>query len=169
MTRIGVEGAHVIPVPDGDYREVASRLITSAYRRCLCSLFIVDPSPVNDPDLLVNALIELLARATWRGSDVRLLIGGSRSNIAIAEASYASLAVAKEHGISARWITRGPIRGSHTKLVVGDDRLLVGSHNWSGGALGGLQRQDSLLITSADLAEYCSSLFEEQWNRSGDE
>ncbi|MFB9534566.1 phospholipase D-like domain-containing protein [Nonomuraea roseola] len=154
-------------MPDGDYSEVAAELIRSAYRRCLCSLFIVDISPVNDHDLRVSTLLDHLARGTWYGADVRLLIGGSHSNIAIAEASYAALGVAKTLGIATRWLSAQPRRGSHIKLVVVDDRLLLGSHNWSGGALGGQQRQDSLLIMSADLAEYYSALFDEQWNRAG--
>lgn len=167
MSRVGAENARVIPVPDGDYRHAAAELISSAYRRCLCSLFIVDVNPDNDDDLRVNALLEHLARTTWSGSDARLLIGGSRSNIAIAEASNAALTVAKKYGIATRWLSGRPGRGSHTKLVIADDRLLVGSHNWSGGALGSHQRQDSLLIASADLAEYCSFLFDEQWDRAG--
>lgn len=115
----------------------------------------------------MNTLLEQLARTAWRGADARLLIGGSRSNVLIAEASHAALGVAKKLGISTRWLSAHTARGSHVKLVIIDDRLLLGSHNWSGGALGGQQRQDSLLIISADLAEYCTSFFDEQWNRAG--
>jgi phosphatidylserine/phosphatidylglycerophosphate/cardiolipin synthase-like enzyme len=163
---VGVRDAHVTPVPDGTYNDVVAELVSTAYRACLCSLFIVDVSPANDHDLRVSVLLEHLARTTWRGSDARLLIGGARSIIAIAEAAHAALAVGKNRGIPTRWLSGRPGRGSHTKLVIADDRVLLGSHNWSGGALGSEQRQDSLLIESADLAAYCSFLFEVQWNRA---
>lgn len=167
MSRVGAENVLVRPVPDGDYPEVAADLISDAYRRCLCSIFIVDVDPARDHDLQVNRLLEHLARTTWRGADTRLLIGGSHSNLAIAEASHAARAVAKKLGISARWLSVQVGRGSHVKLVVADDRLLLGSHNWSGGARGGLQRQDSLLILSADLAAYYTAVFDGQWHRAG--
>jgi phosphatidylserine/phosphatidylglycerophosphate/cardiolipin synthase-like enzyme len=167
VTRTGVENVLVVPVPDGDYVDVSADLISGAYRRCLCSLFIVDIDPARDHDLQVNRLLEHLARMTWRGADTRLLIGGSHSNVAIAEASQAALGVGRGLGIDTRWLSAHVGRGSHAKLVVADDRVLLGSHNWSGGALGGQQRQDSLLIVSADLAAYFSAVFDDQWDRAG--
>lgn len=167
MTGVSVHNVPVVPVPNGEYRSTTAQLISSAYRRCLCSLFIVDINPDTDHDLHVNALLQHLARTAWSGADARLLIGGSRTNIAIAEASNAATKVAKEYGIAARWISARPGRGSHIKLVIADDRVLLGSHNWSGGALAGNQRQDSLLIMSIDLAEYYTFLFNEQWTRAG--
>jgi phosphatidylserine/phosphatidylglycerophosphate/cardiolipin synthase-like enzyme len=49
------------------------------------------------------------------------------------------------------------------KLVVADDHVLTGSHNWSGGAFEG-QVQDSVMVTSPDLAAYLSAVFETQWS-----
>lgn len=167
MTRTGVENVHVVPVPDGEYVDVAADLIKGAYRRCLCSIFIVDIDPARDHDLQVNRLLEHLARTTWRGADTRLLIGGSHSNVSIAEASQAALEVGKGLGIDTRWLSAHVGRGSHAKLVVADNQVLLGSHNWSGGALGGQQRQESLLVASADLAAYFSAVFDVQWDRAG--
>jgi phosphatidylserine/phosphatidylglycerophosphate/cardiolipin synthase-like enzyme len=98
--------------------------------------------------------------------DVRLLIGGSRTNFEIAEISDLARARALQLGIPCRWLTSRDVRGSHAKVVVADHETLVGSHNWSPGAFGDDQTQDSLWVASADLAAYLASEFRTQWRRA---
>jgi phosphatidylserine/phosphatidylglycerophosphate/cardiolipin synthase-like enzyme len=165
--RRGVLGGRVKLVSDALYLAELRALISHSTDRCLCSLFIVDVSPVRDPHLLVDSLLFELLAAVWRGVDVRLLIGGSRQTLAIAEASEAARARAHELGLPCRWLTSEPARGSHAKLVVCDDQVLLGSHNWSPGAFSG-QIQDSALVVSPDLAAYLSATFERDWARGED-
>lgn len=84
--------------------------------------------------------------------------------MAIAEASEAARARALDLGVPCRWLTSVPVRGSHAKLVVCDERVLLGSHNWSAGAFDG-QVQDSVLVESADLAAHLAPTFERDWAR----
>ena len=163
---IGVLAAGVSLVHDAAYHEAALGLIEGAVTSCLASVFIVDLNAHHDPDTKVLRLLRALRDATWRGVDVRLLIGGSRRNLAIAEACQIAWDQAGSLGVACRLL--GEERGSHVKLIAADDRVLSGSHNWSLGAFGG-QVQDSLLVRSRALAAYMRALFERQWARAGGE
>jgi phosphatidylserine/phosphatidylglycerophosphate/cardiolipin synthase-like enzyme len=158
------QGAAVF-VPDSAYPDQLIRLIDQARERIWCSVFIVEIDPLQDPDQKVAGILRRLAGACWRGVDVRLLIGGSRTNLQIAEVVAAAADVARQLGIPTRTFGAGDQRGSHVKLVVADDWALTGSHNWSGGAFS-LHIQDSLAVQSPDLAAYLANLFLEQWRRS---
>ena len=166
MIRAGVSGALVDLVTDAAYGETVSSLIHSARRSLLASVFIVDPSPQRDPELVVEDLFWRLRASVWRGVDVRLVIGGSQSNLNLAALAHSALTLATEFGIHCRCLTRTPLRGSHAKFVIADDLVLTGSHNWSPGAFKG-QAQDSVLVRSSALAAFLAAMFEEQWQRAG--
>jgi len=84
----------------------------------------------------------------------------------IAQTAFTAVRLARQHHVPARWLSRvGGTRGSHVKLVVADDNVLIGSHNWSGGAFSG-QIQDSTVVTSAPLAARLASFFSSQWSRA---
>ncbi len=157
-----VETATAALVPDQSYRDVVSGLITRAANHCLASLFIVDPDPLSDTDLVVDALLHDLAGAAWRGADARLLIGGSRGTARIRDVCLLARARAQSLGIPTRLLAATEQRSDHAKIVVADDAVLLGSHNWSPGALTG-QTQDSTLIRNTALAGYFVTRFETQW------
>lgn len=159
-----VAAPEVALVSDRRYASVLQSLLRRAGRRLWASIFIVDLDPAADPALAVlDALVELAA-ARWRGADTRLLVSGSRDNLAIAEAAAAAVATARQLGVATRWLGARPRRGSHAKFVIADDEVLLGSHNWSGSAFLS-STQDSLLIRSPALAAYLSGLFAAQWQR----
>lgn len=160
-----VDGGAARLVHDADYADVAAGLARAALDRLWCSVFIVDLAPHDEAAPRVRELVRALAAARWRGVDVRAIVGGSRTNRPIAEAVAASLLVLRAHGVPARGLSGDDVRGSHVKLVLADDRVLTGSHNWSPGALGG-QVQDGVLIESADLASALAGEFLWQWRRA---
>jgi len=121
-------------------------------------------SPERDRELLVDSILLEIAKAIWRGVDVRLLIGGSRSTFEIAKLSDAARNRALSLGIPCRLLESHKIRGSHVKLVIADDLVLLGSHNFSHNDLIDVT-QDSLLIKSDSCSAYLSTLFEDQWKR----
>jgi phosphatidylserine/phosphatidylglycerophosphate/cardiolipin synthase-like enzyme len=142
-------------------------LLAHAVQHLWCSLFIVDLLPLRDKKLGVDGILQELDAAVWRGVDTRLLVGGSRTNFTIAHIAELARARALELGVPCRWLTSKNVRGSHMKLVIADEYVLTGSHNWSAGAFGGRQTQDSILIASADFAAYASRVFARQWARAG--
>ena len=162
---LGISGGQARLVADQQYYEVARQLIAQARNICLASLFIVDlKTSGTEPDLKVYELLKLLQQAQWRGVRTRLLIGGSRKNVIIAESAEIARYTALRLGLECKWLTSEDVRGSHCKLVVSDDSVLIGSHNWSAPAFTS-QIQDSLLIKSSGLAAYFAAYFDRQWNR----
>lgn len=163
---LGVRNVHVVPVQDDRYSDALQQLVRGAKIRCLCSMFIVDALPRRDEENRVYALLLELRRAAWRGVDTRVLIGGSRNNIEIAEVSQFGRDVCGSLGIDCRWLTGGERKGSHAKLAIIDDYVVAGSHNWSAGAFTN-QTQDSVIIQSVALAEAQGAFFDTQWARAG--
>jgi hypothetical protein len=163
---VGTFGGKARLVVDDEYFDVARTVIREARHTCLASLFIVDLK--SDPQHSGASPFELLKDlrdAHWRGANVKLLIGGSRSNLLIAETAEVARYVVLGLGISARWLTSQDVRGSHAKLLIADERVLAGSHNWSMPAFTS-QIQDSVLVESAGLAAYMGGYFMKQWQRA---
>lgn len=155
-------------VSDGDYFRVALELIRASRRRCLVDMFIVDYDLRHDPMARLDQLMIELAAAEWRGVEVKLLVGGSRKNGPILEAALLAVARAQQLGLEARLAAGREGNDSHAKLVIADDSVLSGSHNWSRGAFAG-QVQDSVWFEheamSASLADY----FSQQWQTASED
>src|SRR5262249_32585802 len=98
---LGVLGAQAALVSDRAYEKIVKSMIGRARRRGWASLFRIDLA-TPDPKLRVLGAMHELAAAQWRGVDVRLLIGGSRDNLQMAESSAASLAVARQLNLASR-------------------------------------------------------------------
>lgn len=161
---LGVTAAKIRSVFDEDYLPTLKWMIENCLHRFWMSVFIVDLSPDRDKQLLVDSILLEARNAVWRGVDVRLLVGGSRTNFDIARLSDAARSRALSLRIPCRWLTSQKERGSHVKMAIADNLVLTGSHNLS---FDDLQKatQDSLLVESAALSAYLSSIFESQWKR----
>ena len=162
---ISTGSANVRILSDTDYYEALLPSVRTSQNRILCSMFIVDLTPPRDPKGLVYQLLVDCAGAAWRGVDVRILIGGSRTNFEIGRLAAVASHVGRSLGIETRWLTHYDVRGSHMKMVIKDNRVFIGSHNWSVGAFTN-QTQDSIAIESETLAEYLTEIFETQWSRA---
>ena len=161
----GVTDVPVALVSDGEYLPALLGLIAHARARIDCSLFMVDLAPGPDGRLAADDVLHALAGAAWRGVRVRLLLGGSRENLEILQATTTAWLRARALGLDARLLAARPRRGSHVKLVIADERVLTGSQNWSHGAFFE-QTQDALLVDSAALAAQLGVLFAGQWQRA---
>lgn len=157
------DGVSLSRVSDGAYASVVVELLRATRRSALCSLFIVDHALARDPMLRVDGVLVELAAARWRGVDARLLIGGSRTNHMIGRATLLAHARARELGIPCRLAAAGKAENTHAKLVVADDWVLTGSHNWAAGIFGD-QTQDSVLLRGAALAASLGEYFERSWD-----
>jgi len=110
----------------------------------------------------VDRLMVELSAASWRGVDTRLVVGGSRENARIRGAALLASARARALGIPVHLAAARRDSSSHLKLLLVDDSVLTGSHNWAAGMLGG-QIQDSVLVESPTVAEVLTDVFETQW------
>ncbi|MCB9307114.1 MAG: hypothetical protein H6565_11005 [Lewinellaceae bacterium] len=162
--KILFENLPVLPVFDEDYLEVAVQSIQFSYHRCYCSVFIVDHDLDNFQQLKVDTILFELSSAHWRGVDTRLIIGGSRDNRRIQEPALLAYSRAKDLNIETKLVANSEDNNSHVKLIIADDLIITGSHNWSR-SLSSEQTQDSVLLNSAPLANYLTRYFETQWHR----
>ena len=149
-------------VEDDHYFEKAMLLIQTANHTCFASVFIVDHGFDMLTKTRVDALIFEMACATWRGVTTKLLIGGSRTNDTILIPSLAAKARAHELGVNVKITAATKDYNNHIKLLIADNTIITGSHNWSG-AISGNQTQDSVLVESEALAGYMKKYFEHQW------
>jgi phosphatidylserine/phosphatidylglycerophosphate/cardiolipin synthase-like enzyme len=153
-------------VSDGNYYPAVLGLLRASTHRCCCSLFIVDHFLEGDPAARVDTVLTELASAHWRGIEVRLLIGGSRTNARIEKASLMADARARQLGIETRLASARKGLSSHVKLVIADDWVLTGSHNWSR-AMFGAETQDSVLLRQPAVAASLGAYFDHQWAKAG--
>src|SRR5690348_10236732 len=121
---LGVLNSTVAMISDQAYFDVLKTLILKANSKILASVFIVDVNGHNDSELKIYQILKYLQDAIWRGVEVKLLIGGSRENLLIAESAQIARDIAIQLGIACKWLTSGPTRGSHCKFIVADALVL---------------------------------------------
>lgn len=150
-------------IPDRDYLSFVGRLFAAAERRCLVSVFLVS-APWRDRDLVMETLLVELAEASARGVDARLLVGGAESNTMMVQLAEAARRRASELAVPCRSIRSIPRVAGHSKVVISDDNVLVGSHRWSESGAGvGDEHTDSVYVTSGSLARTLDKRFRQQW------
>ena len=166
---IGISNSKAGLICDSRYHQVVKMMCLKARWRIYASMFIVELLPgegaSDATDLRPSVVIELLEdlrNACLRGVDVRLVIGGAEHAICIQDETEAAWAHCQKLRIPCRLAALHPKKSSHKKLVVADDMILIGSHNWSHGAFSG-QIQDSVLIEDARLSAYFANEIARQW------
>jgi phosphatidylserine/phosphatidylglycerophosphate/cardiolipin synthase-like enzyme len=158
---------HAVPLAGRDYLPYLLSLIDRARESVLATIFIVDPRPETDLGGNVRLVLDTLARARWRGIDVRVIVGSSRQTPAIELADRVARRRLADLGVLCRpYATEGPSGSLHSKYLVIDDVAVVGSHNWSHQALC-LDDELTLAVRSKDLSLRLRSVFEGEWERAG--
>jgi phosphatidylserine/phosphatidylglycerophosphate/cardiolipin synthase-like enzyme len=160
---IGAQGVKVSLVPDDEYRRIAKLLCSRARHRIYASIFIIDIGPKGLEPSIVIELLKEISDANRRGVKVKVAIGGSSDNIRIQQTGEAAYFYCKQLHIPCKVIARKPNRSSHKKVIVIDDYVLLGSHNWSTGAFSG-EIQDSILIADARIARFLVKQLEHEWS-----
>jgi len=150
----------VTPVADHRYDRFANDLIAGARTRCLCTMFIIDLNR-QARQFLVDNLLRQLQAAKRRGVDVRVMVSGSNDSLSILESSAIANRRLRQLRIPVRWGARSR-RTNHSKILLCDDQVLIGSHNWSGDDFRG-STQDSLLVSSPGLCATLTLAFEKGW------
>ena len=155
-------------IPDRDYLSFVGRLFAGAERRCLASLFLVDGAPWRDREFVMDGILVALAEASWRGVDARLLVGGSRSSAMMLQVAEAARKRARILRVPCRWLTSIPKLAGHAKVVIADNHVLVGSHNWSSRPFE-REAPDSVCVSSVSLSHLLDKRFRQQWQTAGEE
>jgi len=161
-------GGLAVPLAARDHLPHLLRLIGQADQRVLAAVFIIDPRPEDDREGSVKLVLDTLAMAKWRGLDVRVLAGGSNRTPAIELADRVARRYLESRGVPCRRFAG--VRGEtslHSKYVIVDDTIVVGSHNWTHRALR-LENELSVAVTSPELAHVLTGHFEWDWTRAAE-
>jgi phosphatidylserine/phosphatidylglycerophosphate/cardiolipin synthase-like enzyme len=124
-------------------------------------MFIVDVTP-RARRFLVDDLLRQLRTALSRGVDVRVVVSGSNDTLAILESSAIATRRLHQFRVPVRWAAKS-VRSNHSKVLLCDDHVLIGSHNWSADAFSG-STQDSVLVSSTELCGAMAQFFARAWN-----
>lgn len=135
-----------------DYVRTVERRVAQAQRRVWVMVYVMRLGDAPDPDHPVEILGASLAAAHERGLDVRVCLDRSK-NWEDPEL------IDPKHVLPARWLRDRGVRVveddleriSHAKVVlIDDDIVILGSHNWTFSALT-LNREASVLLRDRDL------------------
>ncbi|MBA2482104.1 MAG: hypothetical protein H0V44_15690 [Planctomycetes bacterium] len=142
------------PHHDLEYARMVERMVASARTRVWMSMFVVRL----DEDGPVMQLMKALAAASARGVRVQVCLDLGRvySTGEVDPKHDAPLAWLRAHGVRA--LVDEPGRTTHAKvLIVDDERVVIGSHNWTRDALTG-NREASVVLEDREVAAALSEL-----------
>lgn len=124
--------------------------LAGARRRAWCIVPYVHPHVA-----VVADLLDAMAAAAARGCDARLLLG--------LPAPPADVwPVLRQRHLPVRVMDPARVTTGHAKGLVVDDRVVVGSANWSASGLGG-NREAALAVRSRAVADWFAAAFRRDW------
>ena len=158
-----IQGA--IPLEADAYPAFLRVAIRNALKRVWVAQFLVNPYPFYDPAMAVIGMLKELAGCQRRNVDVRLILDKVRGSRNMHNANQLSYLAARKLGIPCHYYS-GQRSSMHSKYVVIDDDLLVlGSHNFTDGALA-QHAESSVGLFSADLADSLAEDFHRNWSEA---
>lgn len=161
----GLKNVQVSHIADENYFSVVKSLLNDYRRLIWTSIFIVDLNTGDSNFMKVHELLVGIKNAHWEGSDVKLIVSGSKTNLSIANTSLAASYLIESMQLPHKILMTKDKDTSHMKMLIIDDMVILGSHNWSPGSFGG-QTQDSVLVKSKEFSSYCQMLFKHQWTKT---
>lgn len=154
-----------VPLLNNDYFIFLKQAINRAQKQIFVVIFIVDVRLKKDYQRSVRALVAELEYATWKGLDVRVVIGLSRNRTGHL-ASLTSALYMQELGISVRLFRPTNTDGIHCKFVLIDNNCLVtGSHNWTNNSFY-INQEASVAVMSDQAVTHMINDFEVIWAHS---
>ncbi len=147
----GDPGSEVSRVFDRDYEPAALSIIDGAEDHVYVIEYVIYD------DGVVAGLLDAMVAAHDRGVDVRILADEEAAETAQAIDALAAA------GVDAK--LDSPSTTVHNKLILADDQVLVGSHNFSDNAMTE-NHEASLLVRDPDVATWYEGYFQAMWQDS---
>ena len=151
-----------ITLRNEQYFTFLNGMIQRSKKRIWAAIFIVNPTVDDDIFLTLRNLLKRLYYAKWRNVDVRVLIGSS-NNLGIGIANETAYSYLLDLGIPVHRFIGKYRKSLHSKYVILDDELIIcGSHNWTPGAVH-LHQEDSIAVFSEELNLLLRDEFSSHW------
>jgi phosphatidylserine/phosphatidylglycerophosphate/cardiolipin synthase-like enzyme len=145
------------------YRFLVDQL-RSASSKLYSTMFVLEPTPRRDDQLLVYELLRLLAHRSRQGVDIRILLTPSKT-FEIFQANYTAFNWLRYRKVGVRWFSRST-DSMHSKVVLIDERVsLIGSSNWSPG---GFDQHDetTVAVISQPINRALTKRFLANWKKA---
>ncbi len=158
--------SRALPLRKDQYFAFLNGKIPEARKRIWAAVFIVNPTVNDDASLIIRDLLKKLAYAKWRNVDVRVIVGVSGVH-SIGVANDTAIKFLQDLGVPAFKFVGKERRSLHSKyVVIDDDLIVVGSHNWTPGAAG-RHNEDSIAIYSEEMNLLLRDEFALSWQHAG--
>ncbi len=156
-----VRGPLLRTVINRQHFPVLAELITEAKSRIWVVMYGMSYN-ARYADSQPNRLIDSLIEAAGRGVEVRVVLDESDYNQGINQVNRETAARLEKGGVKVRLDL--PEVTTHAKLVIADDRVLVGSANWGHSALA-IRNESSLLVSEPETAAFFARYFQALWEK----
>ncbi|MEZ0289629.1 MAG: phospholipase D-like domain-containing protein [Sulfolobales archaeon] len=142
---------------DREYYETLASWLSKANKSVYIIMYVIKYDP-KDPSDIVNNLLNILIDLKKRGIEVRILVDDETLR------SYPeTLNFLKKNNLSVR-LDESSSKTTHAKIVVIDDQIVfIGSHNWTESALK-YNHEVSVLIIDHSTASILKRYFENIWS-----
>jgi phosphatidylserine/phosphatidylglycerophosphate/cardiolipin synthase-like enzyme len=154
-----------ISLRNENYHYYLLEKIKKAKYRIYATSFIINSLIKNDVELKIRNLIKVLAYAKWQNVDVKIMFGNSQ-NSTISTANETTAHYMKELGLSVKRYESSYRKSLHSKyVIIDDDLIMIGSHNWSEGAFS-KHNEYSIAVYSKELNTILNDEFHKLWNNA---
>jgi len=145
--------------PKDSYRAAIYRAVSNAKKKILISAFVL-----SDP-----YLIKLLIEAKNRGVNIKVILDPNKSDT-YDNPNYQTAKILKDNKISYRWFKPNDYSDTefnmlHTKLMVVDDEVIVGSGNFSRKGLD-INHEVGLITNDQNVLKKATDLFNNVWKNN---
>jgi len=149
---------------DGDYFSRAKPLITGAKKAITMVTYGMNLNP-KYPDSELYQLVKEMEKAVKRGVTVRVILEQADYNASVNSLNKAAAKDLKARGMKVR---RDPLeRITHAKILIGDDRAILGSNNWGYGGFT-LYHEVGLDTTNVTVVKELKGYLDKIWNAGAD-
>jgi len=148
------------PIVNRAYLPKVKELITNSKKYIYIYMYGLrfDESSDENP---IKQLLDLLIEAHNRGADVKLITELSDYNDLLNQFNNEVISYLTENGIEVRYDPKDKI--THSKLVIIDDKVLIGSTNWGYGAMF-MYNEANILLDIPKATNYFKDYFFKLWN-----
>jgi len=145
--------------PKDSYRAAVYRAVSNAKKKILISAFVL-----SDP-----YLIKLLIRAKNRGVNIKVILDPNKSDT-YDNPNYKTAKILKDNKISYRWFKPNSYSDVefnmlHTKLMIVDDEVIVGSGNFSHKGLD-VNHEVGLITNDKNILKKATDFFNNVWKNN---
>ncbi len=150
----------IIPIIDRQYSDIVRRMMKKATKRIFVMVygFKLTRSGDSKGDILAKEIVN----AKKRGVETKVLLEKSNFNERLNIMNRHTIEYLREGGVEARFDDEDII--THSKVVIIDDAVILGSTNWSYSGLEKWHNTD-VLIKEKRIVEYFVNYFEEKFSK----